>query len=366
MIGADGESHRRLSPYFAGIRDEKAACGGRDARFSRLRGCSAIASAARCMRRNSPCWNGIAPASRLRPLKRDCGALMRLAAEAAAREALRFPRPRGRPFAEPERLSACANAFLRHADIDSLARASGPQAPAANPAADSLSPRGQRCAASRRIRRARADDSWSDVFVASLSERVEPNLGLGRATILCDYPASEAALAKLSASDPRVAERFELYACGVELANAFGELTDAERAAPPLRGGHGAEAAHLWRGLPDRRGLSRRAGAHARGERRGAGLRPACHARLRRGKNRRRAMDAGVRSGGTMRDERGRAPDREGARGADERLRLSPISAPAKRRSCAPCSRARTCSRSCRPAAASRCCSSCRRSLAAR
>ena len=59
-----------------------------------------------------------------------------------------------------------------------------------------------------------------------LSERVEPRLGLGRADVLCEYPASEAALARVSAADARVAERFELYACGVELANAFGELTD--------------------------------------------------------------------------------------------------------------------------------------------
>ncbi|MIL09767.1 EF-P lysine aminoacylase GenX, partial [Salmonella enterica subsp. enterica] len=57
-------------------------------------------------------------------------------------------------------------------------------------------------------------------------EKVEPNLGFGRATILYDYPVSEAALARPSARDRRVAERFELYACGVELANGFGELTD--------------------------------------------------------------------------------------------------------------------------------------------
>jgi len=55
---------------------------------------------------------------------------------------------------------------------------------------------------------------------------VEPNLGFGRPTILCEYPTAEAALARPKAADPRVAERFELYACGVELANAFGELTD--------------------------------------------------------------------------------------------------------------------------------------------
>jgi lysyl-tRNA synthetase class 2 len=45
--------------------------------------------------------------------------------------------------------------------------------------------------------------------------------------VLDRYPAAEAALARRTADDPRVAERFELYACGVELANGFGELTDA-------------------------------------------------------------------------------------------------------------------------------------------
>ena len=59
-----------------------------------------------------------------------------------------------------------------------------------------------------------------------LVERIEPRLGLGRATVLCEYPVAEAALARPKPGDPRVAERFELYACGVELANGFGELTD--------------------------------------------------------------------------------------------------------------------------------------------
>ena len=60
-----------------------------------------------------------------------------------------------------------------------------------------------------------------------LVEHVEPNLGQGRLTVLFEYPAPEAALARTKPSDPRVAERFEIYACGVELANGFGELTDA-------------------------------------------------------------------------------------------------------------------------------------------
>src|SRR5207237_5253095 len=71
------------------------------------------------------------------------------------------------------------------------------------------------------------DDTWSDIFSRVLVERIEPNLGIGRATILDHYPVSEAALARPAAHDRQVAERFELYVCGVEVANAFGELTDA-------------------------------------------------------------------------------------------------------------------------------------------
>jgi lysyl-tRNA synthetase class 2 len=61
-----------------------------------------------------------------------------------------------------------------------------------------------------------------------LVEKVEPQLGLGRITVLDRYPAAEAALARRTADDRRVAERFEVYACGVELANGFGELTDPD------------------------------------------------------------------------------------------------------------------------------------------
>ena len=75
--------------------------------------------------------------------------------------------------------------------------------------------------------RTAADDSWGDIFSRVLVERIEPQLGIGRATILYEYPAVQSPLARPKASDPRLAERFELYACGVELANGFGELTDA-------------------------------------------------------------------------------------------------------------------------------------------
>jgi elongation factor P--(R)-beta-lysine ligase len=69
-------------------------------------------------------------------------------------------------------------------------------------------------------------ESWSDIFSRILVEKIEPYLGQGRLTVLYEYPSCEAALARKCAHDLRVAERFELYACGVELANGFGELTD--------------------------------------------------------------------------------------------------------------------------------------------
>jgi elongation factor P--(R)-beta-lysine ligase len=72
------------------------------------------------------------------------------------------------------------------------------------------------------------DETWSDIFSRILVEKVEPHLGNGRITVLYEYPSVEAALARTCAHDSRIAERFELYACGVELANGFGELTDAK------------------------------------------------------------------------------------------------------------------------------------------
>jgi lysyl-tRNA synthetase class 2 len=70
------------------------------------------------------------------------------------------------------------------------------------------------------------DDTWSDMFSKILVEAIEPKLGQTAPTFLTHYPACEAALARRCADDPRFSERFELYVCGVELANGFGELTD--------------------------------------------------------------------------------------------------------------------------------------------
>jgi lysyl-tRNA synthetase class 2 len=119
------------------------------------------------------------------------------------------------PFAEPELLTVAA-AFERFAGIDLLATVADGEADRAKLAE----------AAKARVRLA-DDDNWSDIFSKVLVEHIEPNLGQGRLTVLFEYPVPEAALARAKPSDPRVAERFEVYACGVELANGFGELTDA-------------------------------------------------------------------------------------------------------------------------------------------
>jgi lysyl-tRNA synthetase class 2 len=74
--------------------------------------------------------------------------------------------------------------------------------------------------------RVTADDTWSDIFSKVLTERIEPHLGNFRPEVLHEYPHSEAALARRVVEHPSVAERFELYVSGVELANGFGELTD--------------------------------------------------------------------------------------------------------------------------------------------
>lgn len=147
----------------------------------------------------------------------DCAAVMRLAAEAAGTKALTFRGREADPFAEPERLTL-AEAFGRYARIDLLATIESDSATNREALAAAARDQGVRIA---------PDDTWADVFSRVLVEKVEPNLGFGRATILCEYPASQAALARPKPGDPRVAERFELYACGVELANGFSELTDA-------------------------------------------------------------------------------------------------------------------------------------------
>ena len=148
-------------------------------------------------------------------LMADCAAILAVAAEAAGTKQLSFRGRSADAFAEPERLTV-AEAFARFVGIDLLATLPGGEADR-----EALARAAQ--AAGIRIG---DDDHWGDIFSRVLVEKIEGNLGVGRATILDQYPAMQAALAR-PASDRRVAERFELYACGVELANGFGELTDA-------------------------------------------------------------------------------------------------------------------------------------------
>jgi lysyl-tRNA synthetase class 2 len=146
----------------------------------------------------------------------DCAQLLTLAAEAAGTRSLSWRGRTADPFLQPERLTL-AEAFDRLAGVDLLATVS----------VDGEVDREALAAGARSAGvRVADDDTWSDIYSKTLVQLIEPNLGIGRATLLCEYPVVEAALARPKASNPRVAERFELYACGVELANAFGELTD--------------------------------------------------------------------------------------------------------------------------------------------
>lgn len=148
-------------------------------------------------------------------LMADVVGLIRIAAETAGADQLRFRDQTCDPFADVERLSV-AEAFLQYAGIDLMSTMDGNGAVSAPALAAACQAIDLRTA---------PDDTWSDMLSRILG-RIEPHLGMGRITILDHYPAHEAALARKLPDDPRLAERFEVYACGVELANGFGELTD--------------------------------------------------------------------------------------------------------------------------------------------
>lgn len=67
-----------------------------------------------------------------------------------------------------------------------------------------------------------------NLFDEIMVQEIEPNLGVEIPTFIYDYPAERGALARLKQEDPSVAERFELYIGGLELANGFSELVDSE------------------------------------------------------------------------------------------------------------------------------------------
>ncbi|WP_310475789.1 EF-P lysine aminoacylase EpmA [Sandarakinorhabdus sp.] len=141
----------------------------------------------------------------------DTLALARTAQDSGSNGELRWKGRSCDAHAEPEMLT-CEQAFARHAGIDLAACLSDRDALAAEVTRIGID--------------VRADDNWSDLF-SRVIVRLEPHLGDGRITFLTHYPVCEAALARPCPADPRWAERFEAYACGVELANGFGELTDA-------------------------------------------------------------------------------------------------------------------------------------------
>jgi lysyl-tRNA synthetase class 2 len=151
-----------------------------------------------------------------RALMADCEALLLACADAAGCAAFRWGERASDPRGAWQHLTV-AEAFARYAGIDLMATAADPQAPDAARLAQAAAGAGIA---------AHAGDDWESLFFRIFLERIEPALGTPAPTLLSDYPIGMAALARPSPRDPRVAERFELYVAGLELANAFSELTD--------------------------------------------------------------------------------------------------------------------------------------------
>ncbi len=153
----------------------------------------------------------------LAALIEDCRALLLAAQEAAGAHALAHRGRTSDPGADWQVLGV-AEAFARWAGIDLMATIAGdPKAPDPGPLAE---------AAQRLDIRTAADDRWEDIFFRIFDAAIEPHLGHPAPTVLSDYPIAMAALSRPKPDDPRLAERFELYVAGLELANAFGELAD--------------------------------------------------------------------------------------------------------------------------------------------
>ncbi|MDP9195927.1 MAG: EF-P lysine aminoacylase EpmA [Pseudomonadota bacterium] len=149
-------------------------------------------------------------------LMEDCAALLRCAAVAGGRTRAEYNGLSCDLTAQPQVLTV-AEAFRQYAGIDLLATAPDPL----HPDTPLLAAEARRAGIA-----VRETDTWEDIFFRISLEKIEPHLGADRPVFLTEYPVSMAALSRPKPGDPRVAERFELYVCGLELANAFGELTD--------------------------------------------------------------------------------------------------------------------------------------------
>src|SRR2546421_12369100 len=152
-----------------------------------------------------------------RDLMEECLALVRACQHASGAQSLSWRGHAADAIGEWQRISV-GEAFQKHCGLDLLATAPDPL----HPDTDRLA------AAARGIGVSpHPGDDWETLFFRIFLDRIEPRLGNGVPAILYDYPLSMGALARRHPDDPRLAERFEVYICGLELANAFGELTDA-------------------------------------------------------------------------------------------------------------------------------------------
>lgn len=147
----------------------------------------------------------------------DCVGLVRGAMEAVGKREIAYDGRTCDPFAD-WRILTVPEAFQEFAGIDLMATYDGSHEPDPAPLAE---------AAAKAGIAPHDGDRWEDVFFRVMFHKIEPFLGDGRPLVLTDYPLNMAALSRPKPENPHLAERFELYICGLELANAFGELTDA-------------------------------------------------------------------------------------------------------------------------------------------
>lgn len=149
-------------------------------------------------------------------IMQDCEELLRACLSSLGQEEFVYQSHRCNPFKEWKYLSVC-EAFQEYASIELECYLEDIEAFKAV-----IAEKGMHVA---------VDDAWDDLFFRVMMEKIEPFLGMDSPTILYDYPVCMASLSKRKEEDPRFAERFELYVCGVELANAFSELTDPKEQA---------------------------------------------------------------------------------------------------------------------------------------
>lgn len=146
----------------------------------------------------------------------DTIAITRACAKACGVKVLRHGNRLSDPFKEWERLTI-QDAFLRYTGIDVLSTIDDDKEPTPTLLRAAAEKIGIRCA---------VEDRWEDIFFRIMLNKIEDKLGDGVPTILCEYPTCLGALARQKPKHPEVVERFEAYVCGIELCNAFSELTD--------------------------------------------------------------------------------------------------------------------------------------------